>query len=67
MGTDGLAAETQLPDQIITVKVRMNYKKTLQKLGGWALAALAGGAISAVGGGLLKKGAWQQLLQMIGF
>lgn len=66
VGTDGLAAETQLPDQLVTVKVRLNYKRSIKKLGGWALAALAGGVVSAFGGGLLQNSGLSRLLAMIG-
>lgn len=66
VGTDGLAAETQLPDQVVTVKVRMNYKKSAKTLGGWALAALAGGVVSAFGGDLMHAGSIHRLLSMIG-
>lgn len=66
VGTDGLAAETQLPEQVITVKVRTNYNRAFKKFGGWAIAALAGGAISALGGQLLATGGLRSLLGLIG-
>lgn len=49
VGTDGLAAETALPDQVVSVKVRVNYAKTAKRVGGWALAAIAGGLLARFG------------------
>lgn len=49
VGTDGLAAETALPDQIVNVKVRVNYAKTVKRIGGWALAAIVGGVLARFG------------------
>ena len=66
VGTDGLAAETPLPDQIITVKVRVNYKKAFKKFGGWVIAALIGGAISTLGGTMVGSGSLRRLMDLIG-
>ena len=66
VGTDGLAAETPMPDQIFTVKVRVNYKKAFKKFGGWVLAALVGGAISTVGGSVIAGNGLKGFLAMIG-
>jgi hypothetical protein len=52
VGTDGVTAETALPDQVVDVKVRINYGKTARKVGGWALAAIAGGVLARFGEGL---------------
>lgn len=49
VGTDGLTAETALPDQVVAVKVRINYTKSAAKLGGWALAAVFGGVLARFG------------------
>lgn len=49
VGTDGLAAETALPDQLVSVKVRVNYAQTAKRVGGWALAAIAGGLLARFG------------------
>lgn len=49
VGTDGLAAETALPDQIVNVKVRVNFARTAKRVGGWALAAVAGGILARFG------------------
>ncbi|MCB1526087.1 MAG: hypothetical protein KDJ45_00110 [Hyphomicrobiaceae bacterium] len=49
VGTDGLAAETALPDQVVDVKVRINYGKTAKRWGGWALAAVLGGVLARFG------------------
>lgn len=61
VGTDGLTAETALPDQIVSVKVRVNYASTARKLGGWALAAIVGGVFAQFGEGLPSR-----LLSLIG-
>ena len=49
VGTDGLTAETALPDQIVNVKVRINYSNTVKRIGGWALAAIIGGVLARFG------------------
>jgi neural Wiskott-Aldrich syndrome protein len=49
IGADGMAAETALPDQVVEVKVRTNYKRTLVRLLGWTIAAVAGGAVAKFG------------------
>ncbi len=51
VGGDGLAAETALPDQVIEVKVRTNFKRVLARWTGWILAAVAGGAFAKFGEG----------------
>lgn len=45
----GMVAETAMPEQVITVKVRINYFKTALNIGGWALAAIVGGFLSQYG------------------
>lgn len=55
VGTDGLAAETALPDQVVSVKVRVNYARTARKIGGWALAAIIGGVLARFGEDLPAK------------
>ncbi|MFM1816473.1 MAG: hypothetical protein RLZ98_3168 [Pseudomonadota bacterium] len=52
VGADGLTAETALPDQVITVKVRANYAKAARRWIGWALAAVVGGVLARFGEGL---------------
>jgi neural Wiskott-Aldrich syndrome protein len=54
VGGDGMAAETGLPDQVIDVKVRTNYKRTFGRVLGWTLAAVAGGAMAKFGEGGLE-------------
>ena len=56
VGGDGLAAETALPDQVIEVKVRTNYKRVLLRWTGWLLAAIAGGAFAKFGEGAFEMG-----------
>lgn len=54
VGSDGLAAETALPDQVFEVKVRTNYGLAAQKWAGWAVAAVAGGLLARFGDGLFE-------------
>jgi len=56
IGADGLAAETALPDQVITVRVRTNYARTASHLFGWGVAAVIGGLLAKFGEGLLDMG-----------
>ncbi|CFX08332.1 Clp protease [Candidatus Filomicrobium marinum] len=49
VGADGLAAETALPDQIVEIRVRTNYARTLTILFGWLAAAVAGGILARFG------------------
>ncbi len=53
---DGLAAETALPDQVITVRVRTNYGKLISHWFGWGAAAVIGGLIAKFGEGALDTG-----------
>jgi hypothetical protein len=53
---DGLAAETALPDQVISVRVRTNYGKSFSRLIGWSVAAVAGGLIAKFGEGAIDQG-----------
>ena len=55
VGSDGVAAETALPDQVFDVVVRMNYFRNAKRLGGWAVAAGTGGAITAFGEDIYAK------------
>jgi hypothetical protein len=52
VGSDGLAAETALPDQVFEVKVRTNYGLAAQRSTGWIVAAVAGGLLARFGDGL---------------
>jgi len=56
VGVDGLAAETALPDQVITVRVRTNYAKSMSRWAGWAVAALVGGLLARFGEGAFDAG-----------
>lgn len=51
IGSDGMAAETALPDQLVDVKVKTNYKRTFARWTGWALAAIVGGILAKFGEG----------------
>jgi hypothetical protein len=53
---DGLAAETALPDQVITVRVRTNFAKSVSRWAGWAVAALVGGLLVRFGEGAYEAG-----------
>lgn len=49
IGTDGVAAETALPDQVIEVKVKRNLGRTFARVFSWTIAAILGGALSTFG------------------
>jgi neural Wiskott-Aldrich syndrome protein len=51
VGGDGLTAETALPDQVIDVKVGINYGRTAARWLGWAAAAVIGGVFARFGDG----------------
>jgi hypothetical protein len=54
VGSDGVTAETALPDQTIEVQVRTNYARTVGRWSGWIAAAVAGGVLAKLG-----EGTWQ--------
>ena len=56
VGTDGLTAETALPDQVIDVAVGINVARTLAKWGTWIAAAVAGGLLSHFGETIFEFG-----------
>lgn len=60
IGNDGMAAETALPDQLVDVKVRTNYKRTFARWTGWTLAAIVGGFLAKFG-----EGAWAALAPLV--
>lgn len=49
MGADGMTAETALPDQIVDVKVSINYARTIGNWAGWTAAAVVGGLLAKFG------------------
>jgi hypothetical protein len=53
---DGIIAETALPDQVISVRVRTNYGKSFARGTGWIVAALVGGFIAKFGEGAFDTG-----------
>ena len=65
IGADGMAAETGLPDQVVEVKVRTNYKRVFVRFFGWIIAAVAGGAFAKFGeSGLdIAQGVIQKFMQ----
>ena len=62
VGTDGVAAETALPDQIIEVKVRTNYGQVASRWGSWLVAAAIGGFLAKFGAGIWSL-VWALLAQ----
>lgn len=52
VGSDGLAAETALPDQIFDIKVAVNYGTTTKRIAGWLAAAVIGGILARFGEGI---------------
>jgi hypothetical protein len=60
VSADGLAAETALPDQVITVRVRTNYGQSAKRWLGWIFAAVAGGLLAKFG-----EGAFEPLVRLI--
>ena len=61
VSADGLAAETALPDQVITVRVRTNYGKVMSRWVGGGVAAIVGGLLAKFG-----EGAFAAISKMIG-
>ncbi|MEI9901365.1 MAG: hypothetical protein WDN31_15880 [Hyphomicrobium sp.] len=61
VSAEGLAAETALPDQVITVRVRANYAKAAARWMGWGAAAVFGGLLAKFG-----EGAFAIIGKMIG-
>ena len=49
VGADGMTAETALPDQLVDVKVAINYGRTALKWAGWIGAAVVGGLLAKFG------------------
>jgi hypothetical protein len=48
-GADGVMAETALPDQIVDVKVSINYARSASRWAGWIVAAVIGGVLARFG------------------
>ena len=53
---DGLAAETALPDQVITVRVHTNFARVAARWIGWGAAAVIGGLLAKFGEGAFDAG-----------
>lgn len=49
VGADGMTAETALPDQMVDVKVAINYARTAARWMGWIVAAVIGGLLAKFG------------------
>lgn len=56
VGTDGLAADTALPDQVIEIEIATNYRQSAVRWGGWAAAAVIGGLLSRFGESIVTLG-----------
>ncbi len=56
VGADGLTAETALPDQVIDVRVGINYSRTMGRWVGWVAAAVIGGVLARFGEGAFEQG-----------
>lgn len=61
VGSDGLAAETALPDQFVDVKVAVNYGQVSRRTAGWLIAAVIGGMLARFG-----EGAYEALKDLAG-
>lgn len=49
VGADGMTAETALPDQVVDVKISINYARTAARWAGWGVAALVGALLAKFG------------------
>lgn len=49
VGSDGLAAETALPDQLYDVRVAVNYRQVSKRVAIWLIAAVFGGVLARFG------------------
>jgi hypothetical protein len=56
VGADGVTAETALPDQVIEVRVGINYARTAARWTGWIAAAVVGGLLARFGDGAFDLG-----------
>lgn len=64
VGTDGLAAETAMPDQVIEVRVKANVVRSAKRWAGWAIAAAVGGVLARFGETIFDAGSG--LFRMLG-
>lgn len=56
VGADGLAAETAMPDQVIEVRVRTNYARSVKRWASWMVAAVVGGVLARFGETVFEAG-----------
>ncbi|MGI9571620.1 MAG: hypothetical protein ACR2PH_18195, partial [Desulfobulbia bacterium] len=50
VGSQGILSENALPEQVIEVKVRRNYVRSLVRILKWSVAAVLGGTVALYGG-----------------
>jgi hypothetical protein len=56
VGSDGLAAETALPDQTFEIRVRRNYRRAAARWAGWLAAAAIGALLGRFSDVLIALG-----------
>jgi len=49
VGGDGLTAETAMPDQVVEIRVRTNYGRSIKRWLGWGFVAILGGILGRFG------------------
>lgn len=49
VASDGLVAETAMPDQLFDVRVSANYRRAFSRFAGWTAAFVVGGIIARYG------------------
>ncbi len=54
VGEKGVIAQSSLPEQVVGVRVGVNYGRTFKRVAGWAIIAFIGGAIGKYGADLLE-------------
>ena len=56
IGSDGVVADTSLPEQRITIRVSANVTRGAKRWIGWLLVAILGGVVAKLGEGLWEQG-----------
>jgi hypothetical protein len=60
IGSDGVVADTSLPEQRITIRVSANVTRGAKRWIGWLLVAILGGVVAKLG-----EGFWEQGLALV--